>query len=257
MTQFNAFTRAQAVVARDIACAEMESARRVVAAIDGDDHRTLATEIEQLRRDLSRSQERVASLTEGNQALVARAREAEEGRAIVIEHTGTTEKHLRERMAELVEQRAVSGAALDEARCAQIRTSKRLVRSRAEVARLKAELDVAQGAPVAQLKSGRNGGERGEQTLGQPIKLTGDVAAVWEAVREMRPGGDHRSFRASDVQNQLIRTHANRLSLPEIRSALQQLQGRGVKPSPSLGRGSALRWQRTPIIRAAKRKARA
>ncbi len=127
-----------------------------------------------------------------------------------------------------------------------------------EVERLKGELDVAQGAPTAELQSHRKVPATGGPKPLRVAELTGDARAVWKAVTAIRPDAtDRRSFKASDLQVNATSNRRNLalcdLSPPRIRAALKLLESgyvqRVINPQ-----GKAMSWSRRPVIKAAKKK---
>lgn len=238
MTEFDDRTRAQAevVVARHLA--EVEAARRVIAAIDGEDYSSLEGEADSLRRELSAEVERSDAITRQLQTLSADNHQLMVARQLDV---GTL-SNLREANADL-------RAALADAQRRLERADQRVGRRQAEVTRLKSALGEAQ-AEIAQLKSAGKAEERGVHKSPREVNLSADARAVLGCIERVAHVG--QTFTVAQLV--LAGGSIGRLTTTRIRAALAELEDIAVTKRPPKTKGSATRYERLQTVRAAKRR---
>lgn len=256
MTEFNDRTRAEAEVVVTRHLAEVESARRVIAAIDGDaDYVALTAQIKALENEVQAEVEKgdavLRQLLDAEKRCGQLAREVENEQhrhTLTREFNATTVETLRETNVELRE-------ALADARKRLEGADRRIGRHQAEIERLKSEL----ADRIVQLESAGKVPEGGARKSPRVLDLSVNARAVRDAVDGMRPDGSKSgakiSFTAADVQAWIL-AHDPRvvaLSLPRIRKALGELEGIRVKKIVTPHREAA-RWVKLTPIRPARRR---
>ena len=258
MTQFNDVIRAQAESARRTHLAEMEAARRVLATVDDTPYESLDDQVTRLVLASSRLRERLDTAHEGNRKLLTRATAAEEEVDRARRFSETTEKALRDQLTLVGHKVQIRAEAAAAAAADAQRAHAKVKRLKANVARLKAELDVAQGAPTTQLKSAGKQAPGGEQKSSRAVELSPDARTVRDAVARMRSSDSNLTpFTASQVRRHMggaLAPAPPAPSLHRIRKALAELEGVRFVKRIQVPRGQATQWRRRPLIHAAKKR---